>query len=86
LSSYRTTCELLGTHVGRCSENHSLLRELGFVLATRTQPDCDTKIQYLHEIELITVPGQHDIVGLQISMHNAQFVGFVQRMAHLLND
>ena len=46
----------------------------------------NAEVQQLDEVLFAGPGGEHNVVGLEVAMNNAQCVRFMQRAAHLLDD
>jgi hypothetical protein len=79
--------ELLRAHVRRRAEYHALLRELLFLLDVgRFRTRRDPEVQDLGEVLLPRARREHDVVRLQVPVHDALLVGFRERTTHLPKD
>jgi DNA-binding MarR family transcriptional regulator len=46
----------------------------------------DAEVEHLHEIRIGAAPDEHDVLGLEIAMHDADGVGLTGRLAELQRD
>ena len=75
---------MFGTHVfGRADHEAGLGDVLLFVSARCFR---DAEVHDLSEVQSTTSLGDHDVVGLQVTMHDAELMGRLERLRRLARD
>ena len=77
----RFALHLLGTHVQRSAHGHPALRQVEGRLVAR-QAARQAEVRYLH----FPLARQQDVLGLDVSVDNAQFGSSLQSGGHLAHD
>ncbi len=75
--------ELLGAHVLGCADHEAGLRDLLAFVVERFR---DAEVHDLRFVLSAAPATNHDVVGLQIAMHDSQFVRGAQRLRYLRSD